>query len=289
MREWIKYTIGNSTDKAEVKPQDSSFAGHAKAMGGYDADEAYKNKNVFFQKYYHGYHDGRLENYDKFLRKHIQKLDKVLFVGSGRSANELKLLEEEYNVVASDLSWLSSYDVTKKLFPNYKFFVFNVLKNFTDQQYDGIVSLSLVYLFNNKQFDAFFCNISKSLKNNGYLILDSAGSPDNLVSYFIHDIVLKYETILLKAFKKVKSLGKMKCGLIMQNFGYRRNDADIINAAQKYGFKLIDQNKYALLTEFKRSVVLRCLLKIRFMQKIFLIIGEYVPYTRMYLFRKIEN
>ena len=64
---------------------------------------------------------------------------------------------------------------------------------------------------------------------------------------------------------------------------------DIIKAAKRNCFELISQENYAFLTEFQRSWILRLLLKIRFIEKIFSAIGTHIPYTRMFLFRKVES
>ena len=69
-------------------------------MGGYESGESYyENKKYFFNNYYYGYHFKRLEYYDMFIREKINREDSILSIASGRCANELRLLEEGYNVV----------------------------------------------------------------------------------------------------------------------------------------------------------------------------------------------
>ena len=77
--------------------------------------------------------------------------------------------------------------------------------------------------------------------------------------------------------------------MTIQYFGYRRKDTEIKEIAKKNGFELIDQENFAFLVEFQRSRVLRDLIKIDFIKNIFGAIGRYIPYTRMYLLRKVEN
>jgi hypothetical protein len=285
MRSWIKYQIDDSTDEVKRSTQDSLFSEHANAMGYGKENDVSEDKNKFFDKYYYNYHSGRLLNYDKFLRRCIKKSDKILSVASGRSANELRLLEEGYDMTCSDLERLPSYDHTKKLFPDYEFITLDILKQSTDRKYDCLVSLSLIYLFSNEQLNVFFCNLSKSCRENGCLILDSAGSPDNILSYFIHDILVKYETYLVRFLKNL--FRNKKYGLTIQDFGYRRKDLEIVEIAKKNGFELIEQENSAFLAEFQRSRLLRDLIKIRLVKNIFSAIGKSVPYIRMYLFRKI--
>ena len=203
MRNWIKYHLDYSTVNVVNRPQEYTLPGQTNEMGYDKGGLEYENTDNFFQKYFYSYHSGRLLNYDKFLRKHIKKSYKVLSIASGRSANELKLLEDGYNVTCSDIVKLPSYECTKKLFPEYKFFTLDILKQPSDRKYDCLLSLSFIYLFNDEQLDIFFHNLSKSCKKNGYLILDSAGSPDNLLSYFIHDIIVKYETSLTRLFRNM--------------------------------------------------------------------------------------
>ena len=288
MRKWFKYSVNHSDNKVVIYPQDFSFAEHSEAMGGYETNDIYRTTDAFFQEYYYNFHLGRLEEYDKFLRKHIKKTDKVLSIASGRSANELKLLLGGYDITCSDLCMLPCYDDTKKLFPDYKFFTLNIIENPADRQYDSLISLSLIYLFDNRQLDCFFGNVSKSLKENGHLILDGGGSPDNLMSFFIHDVLLRLEVHLLRLLILVKNPGKKKYGLAIKHHGYRRTDNDIIEIAKKNGLELIDRENYAFLTEFARSRILSRLMRIPFMKRLFGLIGKNVPYIRMFLFRKAE-
>jgi len=208
MRKWYKYSINYSSDDQHKEQIDSSFIEHSQAMGGYEADSVYEDTESFFKNYFYNYHLGRLEDYNRFIVKHINQDQKILSVASGRSANELYLLNKGYNITCSDLSFLPCYKDTKKLFPNYRFVTLNILNNPTDINYDAIIILSLIYLFDNKQLDSFFRNINQSLKKGGYLILDSAGSPDNFVSYLIHDVICRFEIHLLRFLILIKSFGK---------------------------------------------------------------------------------
>ena len=286
MRSWVKYQIDDSTDKVIKLNQDSSFSEHANAMGYYEESELGKDKNDFFNKFYYNYHSGRLLNYNKFLKKHIKKSGRVLSIASGRSANELKLLEEGYNSTCSDLEKLPSYERAKNLFPEYDFFTLDILKQSTEDKFDCLVSLSLIYLFSDERLDIFFSNLSKSCKENGSLILDSAGSPDNLLSYFIHDILLRYETYMIRFLRNL--FQKKQYGLSIQDFGYRHNNTEIIEIASRNGFEFIEQENSSFLIEFERSRILKKLIKINLIRRIFTVIGRCVPYTRMFLFKKMK-
>ena len=284
MRSWVKYQIDDSTNEVIKLNQDSSFSEHANAMHYYKESELGGDKNDFFNKFYYNYHSGRLLNYNKFLKKYLKKSDRILSIASGRSANELKLLEEGYNITCSDLEKLPSYERAKNLFPKYSFFTLDILKQPAEDKFDCLMSLSLIYLFSDKQLDIFFSNLSKSCKKNGSLILDSAGSPDNLLSYLIHNIFLKYETYMVRFLKNL--FQKKQYGLSIQDFGYRHKDTEIIEIASRNGFEFIEQENFSFLIEFERSRILKKLIEINLIRRIFSVIGRCVPYTRMFLFKK---
>lgn len=268
-------------------PIDQTYHDHAKGMGGYNANDAYKSKSDFFNRYFFNYQLSRLEYYYIFLKKHLNKKKEILSVASGRCAIELYLMEEGYNIICSDLETLDAYRETKLLFPQFKHMKFDILSKPTYKKYDIIVSLSLIYLFDEKQLNRFFRNISDSLKTGCHLILDSAGSPDNFLSYIIHDIILKYET-LLKRIIKLISTGKLH-SFIIKDFGYRRTDKDIIKAARQYGLELTDQEDYAYLTEFRRSYLLDKGIKHNSTcRRVFSVIGKNIPYIRMFNFKKVD-
>lgn len=101
MREWYKYSLDPSNKGRILLPIDHSFCDHEKAMGGYKSDAAYTSKSTFFNKYFFGYHGGRLEYYDNFLRKHLGKNLDTISIASGRCANELYLMEDDYRITCS--------------------------------------------------------------------------------------------------------------------------------------------------------------------------------------------
>ena len=146
--------------------------------------------------------------------------------------------------------------------------------------------LSLIYLFDQKDLKNFFRNVQKILKPGGLLILDSAGSPDNNLSYLIHDILLKIETILKWLVKAI--INKTRYGFVIKHHGYRRTDKEIIECAKQYGFELIDKQNYAFLTEFRRSYFFNRMIKSgSTVEKIFNSIGKNIPYIRMFCFRRV--
>lgn len=286
MRKWYKYYLDCSINGIKTVGIDSSFDDHSRAMGNFDPDAAYDDKALFFKKYFFGYQYNRLEHYNDFLEKHLNKEDEILSIASGRCANELWLIEKGYKVTCSDIDVMNAYKKTKELFPSLNWIKIDILQEPVINKFDSIVCLSLIYLFDMKKLSLFFSNIAQSLKPGGYLILDSAGAPDNMLSFSIHDIYLKFETIL-KGLLKCILKGRMT-DLVIKDFGYRRTDKEIIEVAAKYGLRLAAQKNYAFLTEFRRSLIFNKLIKDgTVIEKFFAILGRKIPYIRMYKFKKI--
>ncbi len=287
MRKWYKYILDAASKGVVYKPMDQTYSEHALSMGGYDIDDAYKSKAEFFKKYFFNYQQSRLEYYNVFLKKHLHKNEKILSIASGRCANELFLMEQGYDITCSDMEMLYSFNQTKALFGQFKFLKLDVLSGPINERYDAMMCLSLIYLFDEKKLNLFFYNIAESLNKNGHLILDSAGSPDNLLSYLILDILLKYETFLTRILKLL--FQRKWYGFAVKDFGYRRTNSEIIKVAERNGFLLIDKQKYSFLTEFYRSRILsRIMNYCPVCKRILNAIGKKVPYIRMFYFQKIS-
>jgi 2-polyprenyl-3-methyl-5-hydroxy-6-metoxy-1,4-benzoquinol methylase len=271
-------------------PIDQDFENHKAAMGGYDADDAYKSKTEFFKKYFFGYQTGRLQYYDEFMRKYLRKEEDVLSIGSGRCANELYMMEDGYKITCSDLGLIDCHSQTKALFPEFNFLEFNILNGPNEHKYDTIICLSLIYLFDDKSLMTFFKNVSGSLKKGGHLILDSAGAPDNFLSYLIHDVILKYEIHFLRIAKMI--VRNKKDAVIRKHHGYRRTDNEIIESAWEAGLKLVDKEEYAFLTEFRRSILFNRLFSNKLsppFERMLTRVGKKIPYIRMFYFEKATS
>jgi SAM-dependent methyltransferase len=290
MRRWDKYSRDLAFSGVKRVGADADFGDHSKAMGDYAADVAYADKAAFFAKHYRGVHFGRLENYDDFLRGRLRKDDRVLSVASGRSVNELRLREEGYRIVCSDLDLPNSYQATKALFPDCEFLKLDILKGSASAEYDAVIALSLIYLFDDVSLDAFFGNVAASLRPGGRLLLDSAGAPDNIPAFLWFDVWLKCEVYLLRFAKRL--LGRGCDGIVIKRFGYRRTDGEIAAAARRRGLELVSRKAYASITDFVRSHLFYILFLRRAMRpgspanRFFTWLGGFMPYTRMFEFRK---
>ena len=282
MRKWFKYRLLEGKQNTIYEAIDCNFDDHQKAMGGYAVDKGYENKEAFFREYYSGYHSGRLESYTYFLKKHLSKNERILSIGSGRCANEIKLLEEGYQVVCSDLVVSEAVEAAKALFHKLDFIVLDIINKPTNAKYDKVIALSLTYLFDDEKLSIFFLNASESLKNEGGLIVEIPGIPDNFAGHFCYHYYLKFELLMFKLIKFV--VKKSREGVLIKHHGYLRGDQEIINSANKLGFELVDKTGYDFLGDLcSRSVLLHLLFKLA----PFLVKPKF--HARMFFFQKKIN
>lgn len=287
MRKWIKYGLDDTERGIRRLGIDDSFDEHSRHMDYYQADKAYESRESFFNKYFFGYHFGRLEHYDDFLRKHLSKCGDILSVASGRSANELFLIKDGWRITCSDLDIIKAYSETRKLFSDYEFVKLNILLEPAPRTYDSVMVLSLIYLFDNDQLKIFFENVTKSLKVGGELLLDSAGAPNNILTFFFNDIYLKVEIMLMRL---ARFLARRGCpALEIKHHGWRRNDREIVDIARRCGLELVAKENYAFLTEFRRSIVFNKFIKSgSWAERAFGSLGRNMPYVRMFKFQKVR-
>jgi len=74
MRKWFKYELGFTSEDAQIPIYRNSD--HAAAMGGYDIDQSYSDKNLLFKKYFFGFQYGRLERYYDFILKKFPRIQR---------------------------------------------------------------------------------------------------------------------------------------------------------------------------------------------------------------------
>jgi len=289
MRKWIKFSIDYNSKGIKSKVKDQNYIEHSKAMGGYEISDNIDTKEVYLEKYFLNSFENRLSNYYDFISKRISKEDEILSLACGSCTTELQLQNDGYNnILCSDLDFPASYNKLKTLFPDFKFFIFNAMEDTLTSKKDTIIVLNLIYLFNQDELLHFFKNIKKSLKNGGQLVIDSAGSPDNWLSYFIHDILLPFEMIFLKRIIYFFKTGKWT-GVYKQDFAYRRNDDKIIEAAKAAGFELIDKENYAFYVDFNRTMLIGGVIsRVKFLKNLLKPLAKKIPYSRMFLFKNNE-
>jgi hypothetical protein len=142
-----------------------------------------------------------------------------------------------------------------------------------------VLSLSLIYAFDDQQLDKFFAFAGRALKPSGRLLLDLAGSPDNLPSYMLHDVFLPTEAAVIAAYRTVR-LGKPH-RVDHAPHGYRRSLGDVVTAAQRAGFRLVDTHEDGFDIDLRRGVLLNRLAGTRLGLAMLTSIGRRMPYTRM--------
>lgn len=285
MKKWYKYLPNYESSAGGDRPLDQGFEEHAEAMGGYGTGDSYKSKEDFFDHYYYKFQYGRLECYDDFIRKNLNKKHDIFSVASGRCANELYLMQDGYRILCSDLKTIDVHRRTKALFPDFSFIEFDVLKDDPLDTYDAVLILSLIYLFDEQQLMTLFDKVGKLLKQGGYIILDSAGPPDCGLINFYHDTYLRYETKLYAMLKSIAH--KKRLGVIKKHFGFRRTDNEILNIAQRSGFELVSKRNYDILSEFRRSFIFNRLIREDSpLEKIFQPLCRMAPYIRMFCLQK---
>ena len=283
MRNWYKYFLlcGEKENK-NIKKHDE-YSEFEQAMGGYDSNEHYSNKKAFESKYLHG----RFKYYAKYLNKNINPKMKILSIASGRCINELQFIDKDYNMTCSDLDIPASYDLAKKIFKNFNFKILNILKDYTNEKYDCILSLGLVYAFSENEFKNYFNNVNKSLNINGELIFDSSSSANNIVTFIYDQIYLKLENMIIS--KIFNFLGK-KNSMGSRHHGYKFTNNEIVKIAEKCGFELISIEKGDYLTEVSRSKIISKIIKVLPPFKYFFVVfGLLMPYLRFFKFKKIKN
>tara|TARA_B100002051_G_C16742613_1_gene645268 strand:+ start:1840 stop:2694 length:855 start_codon:yes stop_codon:yes gene_type:complete len=283
MRKWFKYLILFGEERKKNIKKHDKFNEFEKAMGGYESNEHYDDKDKFNAKYL----NGRFYHYNKYLKKNINSQMKILSVASGRCINELQFIDQDYDITCSDLDIPASYELAKKTFKEYKFEVLNILQSHTNEKYNCVLSLGLVYAFSANEFKIFFSNINKSLDDGGILILDSSSSQNNFITFFYDRIYLKIETLIISIILNL--IGK-KNSMGIRHHGYKFTNNEIISFAKANGFELLGVDKCDYLTEILRSKIASKLTKIiPFSKYFFIIFGFPMPYLRFFKFKKIKS
>ena len=289
MKKWNKIIIDRSNKITKMYKsksyEDFMLAGWADPrlyQSGDAVKKYYKNKESFFGFYLTGIY----LIFDRYLRKNLDSKKKILSIGSGRCINELSLISSNYDITCSDIEIHKLYGESKKIFGNFNYIKFDVLEDSADNEFDIIYAISVFYNYSYSDLSKIFYNISKSLKKNGVFIFDFGGTEDNLISFLFFELYLTFEAYFVYYLSKIfnKKIG-LKCDF---NFGYRWKNREVVELASKFGFKIIDLNKYDYLTELQRSILIRKIIEyFPFSKKVFAFLGKRIPYIRMFKFKKI--
>lgn len=279
MRSWYKYLVVKDDDSIRLE-KDQTAQEHQNTMGGYLTDRGYASKEEFFQTYLLGA-ERRYRYYQEALKECLKKEEVGLSIGSGRCSNELFLLEEGYNVICSDLENYCQ-DKILNLFQNMKFVKYDVTAGPFSERFDYIFSLNVLYLFSRDQLYKVFTHVADSLKSGGRFIVDPGGAEDNVYTALIDNWGVRWDAYF-QAFVKTM-LKKTKKKVIKKHHGYRYSNEEFIAIAQEAGFKFEELKVKDYVTELKD----RLLLFHKLPEAVVHLLGQPIPYVRLFNFRKIQ-
>ena len=167
----------------------------------FKSSKSYNSKKKFFKEYLLEEHKAYLN----FSKKKLKKNEKVLSIGSGRGALELKLFDLGFKkITLTDLEIPTGQKKLNKIFKGVKYKKFNLFKDKTKKKYDVIICMNLLYAFNENQIKLFFISCSKLLNKNGRLILSPGHAPIGLTNLFYNFIYLPLECFLFFLYFKIK-------------------------------------------------------------------------------------
>lgn len=275
MRRWVKHRVFERDVK---QPPLDHFA----LMGGYLPGPEYESRQSFFAVHLDAHE--RLVECERYLAPRINKQDRILSVASGRCATELRLQERiGCGIVCSDLDEPPCLGSTKALFPELEFRVLDVMNELPPDKFDAVISIGLIYNFDNPQLANFFDFVARVLNPGGKLLLDFAGSADNVASRAFHDIYLPFEARLAATALTLKH--RRPFGVARDMHGYRRTSEDVQRVAQSRGFVMSEYWEGDYTTDFQRSLILQRLLRSSAAARRGLsVAGRLVPYVRIATF-----
>jgi len=281
MKKWKKIIIDKS-NKITKQNNVKNFNDYSQEMDGYYSNDNYKSKDLFFKKYL----KDRYLTLDKYLTENLNINKRNLSIASGRAINELSLISNKFNITCSDLQVPSCYEDSQKIFGNFDYIKFNILKDKINKKFDNIFALSSFYIFSSLELEEILNNINQIINKDGTLILEFPGSEDNFFSFIFNEIYLVLESYLAYAISKIF---KKKIGINFDNnFGFKRKNKEIIKLVEKFGFSIISIHEYDYLTEIKRSLLANKIINyLPFTTTFFKLVSSNIPYIRMFKFKKI--
>jgi SAM-dependent methyltransferase len=275
MRRWVKHRVFER-DIAHP-PLD-----HFSLMGGYLPGPEYESRQSFFAAHLDAHE--RLIECERYIAPRIRQQDRILSVASGRCSVELRLQETiGCTIVCSDLDEPPCLEATKRLFPELEFRTMDVLHELPYDNFDAVISIGLIYNFDDRQLSHFFDFVAKVLTPGGRLLLDFAGSADNAASLAFHDVYLPLEARLAATALTLKH--RRPFGVARDMHGYRRTREDVQRIAQSCGFKMSEYSQGDYITDFQRSLILQRLLRgSSAVRRGLSVAGRLIPYVRIATF-----
>jgi SAM-dependent methyltransferase len=279
MRRWVKHRV---FERGAQQPSLDHFA----LMGGYLGGPEYGSRESFFAAHLDAHE--RLVECERYLAPRIKTQDRILSVASGRCAVELRLQKAVgCRIVCSDLAEPPCLGATKALFPELEFRVLDALGEPPSDQFDAVISINLIYNFNDQQLSRFFDFVAKALNPGGRLFLDFAGSSDNAAGLAFHDFYLSVEARLAAAALTFKH--RRPFAVARDAHGYRRTSEDVKRIAQSRGFAMSEYWEGDYTTDFQRSLVLHRLSRASAaVRRGLSVAGRLLPYVRIATFSQQE-
>jgi SAM-dependent methyltransferase len=188
------------------------------------------------------------------------------------------------DITCSDLRAPPCLRATQALFPALRFLPIDVLHDDPPAVYDSVLSLSLIYTFDDRQLARFFVFVRNALKPSGRLLLDLVGSPDNLAGFLLHDVFLPAEAALVAAYRTVRHRRPYRVDHVLH--GYRRTLGDVAAIAQRTGFRLVDTHEDGFDIDLRRGFLLNRLAGTRLGLGMLTRVGRCMPYIRMAQFTR---
>jgi len=226
--------------------QDKSYKEHKESM---QWNESFRDKDEFLDKNFYMHKDDKnyfyelnLTTYD-LAKKYFH--GKTLSIGCGGAGVEMKLVEDGFELTASDLETSDFHDRLKELFLKSKFLPLNILEDeASGEKYDSIMAISITYLFDEASIDKMLQNIRSMLNDGGVALITLDISEPGFVSDYVLGDFFSFDTKLRNRY--IQNKYKEKASLFYEQFfGYRRSDKCFIKKAQEFGFKLIEHKKTA--------------------------------------------
>ncbi len=269
--------INKNLDYLKLKKENWEY----QLRSSFKSTKSYNSKKKFFKEYFLEEHN----TYFNYLKKKLKKNDKILSIGSGRGALELKLYDLGFKkITLTDLEVPAGQKKLNRIFKYVKYKKFNLFKNKTKKKYDVIICMNLLYAFNKDQIRSFFISCSKLLNKNGKLILSPGLAPISLTNLFYNFIYLQLECFLFFLYFKIK--GK-EVTLFKYHHGFLFKKNEIIDIALTNNFTLSEKVfRNDFLSEFRRSLFLRKFINKDFKKNIILkTLGRFIPFANIHYFK----
>ncbi len=133
--------------------------------------------------------ESSLLRFYRFVLKNVtDKNKKILSIGCGMAGLEMKLLQEGYSVVCSDLKIYPFHHFLKKLFPESRFLEIDMFHpQQLEELFDVVIMTGVLGYCSPENLQRLFQILSGFLKKNGEIIVDDLVSPPSFWADFFYE------------------------------------------------------------------------------------------------------